>query len=260
MRAPLDPDHGQHHSRSPPQARLVIAILAQAVQDAFGPISNQTPTQKRGLRHEAIDFLTAAAGSKAGWRRLYCSLAGIDADVFRESVIAILEGRRSVVLPYARKTYAEGLTEARDIWGNLRPRPNRTPPQRLPTIRPTPRLPAPLPSLGALVIPDDPCYPSRAGHICTSRRWHDGETSRYLGPLPSLHTPIGQALWAITQVSRSGYNALKNIADDPHDLVQRLQLALPTCDAIWTSKGNRLPEYQPNAGLRLYLKQLPKVA
>lgn len=43
-------------------------------------------------------------------------------------------------------------------------------------------------------------------------------------------------------------------------LIDALRAALPTCDVEWTSQANRLPNYQPNVGLRVYLKQLARDA
>ena len=246
-----------------------MAIFAQAIHDLFGALTGYTPAQKLHHRHEAMVFLTASSGMWYAQRKHYGEVAGIDPDTLRLSIIAILEGHRDPSLPNDKGNNADGLAEARALWASQRNRP--APPavrkaKPLPTLktrpvaRPVAVPSAPLPPPGSLVIPDDPFYPSRAGHICASRRWHDGETSRYLGPLPSLNTKAGQALWAITKVARSGYSALRVLADDPHALVDTLRDALPNCEIDWTSNGERFSEYQQNAGLRVYLKQLANAA
>ena len=73
-------------------------------------------------------------------RARYCSLVGIDPDVFRARIIAILDGRREPNLPYGFGRGDEGLVEARALWAE-RSTPRQTGPA---TRRPT--APAPPPS------------------------------------------------------------------------------------------------------------------
>ena len=146
MRAPNDPDYGHHDSILPPESRPVMAILAQAVQDLFGGLGGLTPTQRRTERHEALSFLTATSGMWYAQRARYCSLVGIDPDVFRARIVAILDGRREPNLPHDHGTQAEGTAQARALWASRRP--------HLPTPSPT-TTPRPL-SLPRIVPRVDP--------------------------------------------------------------------------------------------------------
>ncbi len=242
-----------------PEQRLSAAIIAQAFTDMFLPDSGDEASK-------AAHFLTASYGPSARWRNRLASYLDIDGDQLAARVRSILDGDADP--PGYDTRFLKHLHIARERWVAVsRVQTPSTTTSRLPRIRP-PSLPVPTvtPAISLepedidLAIPDDPFYISGTGHIRASRPWRDGETSRFLGPLPSIHTMIGEAIWTISQGHRSGFNALKHIATDPHAMVETLCNALPSCDVPWSIKGNRLPEYQPNAGLRLYLKQLPKAA
>jgi hypothetical protein len=252
-----------------PEQRLAAAILAQAFTDMFAT-DNREKQAVDTVAVSAMRYLTARHGHSAQWRNQWCDCLDLDGDMLATRVRMILEGQLD--LPGEPR-----LAVARDRWARItqRPAPSDTP-KRLPTIKPAPKppspkkpnpvplsKPAPPPTIDpehlVLTVPDDAFYLATAGHVCASRRWKDGETSRFLGPLPSLHTKVGQALWAITQISRVGHNTLSFIGDRDQ-VIADLRDAFPNCDLYWTSKGKRLPTYQPNAGLRLYLKQLAKAA
>lgn len=124
MRAPNDPDYGHHDSRTRPTAHLVYAIIAQAVQDLFGsPGSNLTASQCSNARRDAMAFLTASSGKSAHWRKTYCDLVGLDADVLRARIVAILDGGDAPTLAYGVGKNPAGLKEARDMWAAPQPTP-----------------------------------------------------------------------------------------------------------------------------------------
>ena len=145
MRAPNDPDYGHHDSRTPPAARLVTAILAQAIHDVFGsPRGVSTTNQASLARQEALIFLVASAGQAAHWRKRYCDLVGIDAEILRSRIITILESEAPPSLAYGLGQHPEGLVEARAMWAAMRPRPSTGIPANLPRIVPKAQPPAPL--------------------------------------------------------------------------------------------------------------------
>lgn len=241
-----------------PEQRLVAAIISQAFTDIFLPDCDDA--------NASLHFLTAGYGPSARWRNQLCSYLDLDGDQLAARVRSILDGDADP--PGYDTRFSKHLHTARERWASVQRAQTATATTtRLPRIRP-PSLPAPTvaptiplePQDIDLVIADDAFYISGTGHIRASRPWRDGETSRFIGPLPSIQSKIGEALWMITQGHRNGFNALGHIADDPHAMVQTLRAALPRCEVTWAMNGNRLPEYQPNAGLRLYLKQLPKAA
>ena len=147
MRAPNDPDYGHHDSRTPPTAQLVYAIIAQAVQDLFGsPGSNLTASQCSNARRDALKFLTASSGSWAQWRRTYCDLVGLDDEILRARIVAVLEGGDAPVLAYGVGKNPAGLKEARDMWASPRPAPKltaATKPKAIPKPAPQPTAPKP---------------------------------------------------------------------------------------------------------------------
>ncbi len=155
MRAPNDPDYGHHDSRMPPESRLVMAILAQAVQDLFGGLGGFTPTQRRNERHEALAFLTAASGMWCAQRNRYCHLVGIDPDALRARIVAILEGQRDPNLPYGRESNEDGLAEARAAWAE-RSRPRPSSPRMVPAPPPSSPPAPPAPPLPRIVQKVDP--------------------------------------------------------------------------------------------------------
>jgi hypothetical protein len=252
-----------------PEQHLAAAILAQAFKDMFGGASNEGGTRDASdtIAVSAMRYLTDRHGQSAHSRNQWCDFLNQDGDMLATRVRMILDGK---IDPPGDERFVARLAVARERWARIsqRPAPSDTP-KRLPTIKPAPKpypvplsKPAPPPSIDpdlVLSVPDDAFYLAIAGHVCASRRWKDGETSRFLGPLPSLHTKVGQALWAITQISRVGHNTLSFIGDRDQ-VIADLRDAFPNCDLCWTSKGKRLPAHQPNAGLRLYLKQLAKAA
>jgi hypothetical protein len=141
MRAPHDPDYGYHDARTPPAAHLVYAIIAQAVQDLFGsPGSYLTASQSSMARRDAMAFLTAASGKSAHWRKTYCDLVGLDEEVLRAHIVAILEGGDAPTLAYGVGKNPAGLAEAHAMWAE-RPRLSQSDlPTRLPRIIPNPHL------------------------------------------------------------------------------------------------------------------------
>ena len=240
-----------------PEQHLAAAILAQAFSDMFAT-DNRDKQAVDTIAVSAMRYLTDRYGLSAQWRNRWCDCLDLDGDMLATRVRMILDGQ--VDLPGESR-----LGIARDRWARIA----RTPApsdksQRLPTIKAAPPLP-PTPPVTIdpsdidLTVPDDPLYVSGSGHLRASRRWKDGETSRFVGPLPSLHTKTGQALWAITQTDRVGHNTISFLGH-PDQVIADLRAALPNCDLCWTSQGKRLFDYQPNAGLRLYLKQLARAA
>lgn len=121
MRAPNDPDYGHHDSRTTPETRFVMAILAQAVSDLFGGLSSLTPHQQRHERQDALLFLTATSGKWSEQRKRFCTLVGIDPDDFRERIVAILDGKREPCLPHDHGSHSEGTAQARALWATRRP-------------------------------------------------------------------------------------------------------------------------------------------
>lgn len=223
-----------------PEQALAAAILAQAYSDMFAT-DNRDKQAVDTIAVSAMRYLTDRHGLSAQWRNRWCDALDLDGDMLATRVRMILDGQ--VDLPGEPR-----LAVARARWARISQRPAPKPKPAPPAVNPD-----------ALTIPDDPFYVSGSGHIRASRRWKDGEVSRFLGPLPSLHTKAGQALWAITQTGRVGHNTISFLGH-PDQVIADLRQALPNCDLCWTSQGKRLPAYQPNAGLRLYLKQLVKAA
>lgn len=232
-----------------PEQHLAAAILAQAFTDMFGGAANQCETRDTvdTIAITAMRYLTDRHGQSAHWRNRWCDFLDLDGDVLATRVRMILDGQ--VDLP-GDKHFAPRLAIARDRWARISQRPAPKPKPAPPAIhRDT-----------DLIIPDDAFYVSGSGHIRSSRRWKDGEVSRFLGPLPPIRSHLGDALWKITQAHRAGAHALHEISGDGPSLIDALRKALPTCEIGWTSQGNRLTEYQPAAGLRVYLKQLAQAA
>lgn len=235
-----------------PEQHLAAAILAQAFGDMFGgaATSSETVTTVDRNAIAAMRFMTDRHGHSAQWRNRWCDFLDLDGDILATRVRMILDGQLD---PDDR--FASRLANARDRWARIA----RTPVsdnKRLPTIKPAPTID---PDAIDLIVPDDPFFVAGAGHIRASRRWKDGEVSRFLGPLPPINSPLGQALWEITQAHRVGLHTVSFLGD-PDQVIADLRKALPTCEIGWTSQGKRLPAYQPKAGLRLHLKQLAKAA
>ena len=239
-----------------PEQHLAAAILAQAFTDMFGGAANQCETRDTvdTIAITAMRYLTDRHGQSAQWRNRWCDFVDLDGDVLATRVRMILDGK---IDPPGDERFATRLAIARDRWARISQRPALLDkPKNLPTIKAAPTPHATI----DLTIPDDPFYVSGSGHIRASRPWKDGEVSRFLGPLPPIRSHLGDALWKITQAHRAGAHALHEISSDGPSLINALRKALPTCEIGWTSQGNRLTEYQPAAGLRVYLKQLAKAA
>jgi hypothetical protein len=231
---------------------LAAAILAQAFSDMFLTDSSEIESVDTVAVH-AMRYLTDRHGQSAYWRNKWCSYLDLDGDTLATRVRMILDGLADP--PGYDARFSQRLDRARDRWARIsQVRPSDLP-KRLPIVKPDP--PFDLRGID-LQIPDDPFFVTQARHIRASRRWHDGETSRFLGPLPSIHSKIGEALWAITQVQRAGANAIKEI--EGLSLIDGLREALPACEIGWTVRGKRLSGYQLNAGLRVYLKQFARTA
>jgi hypothetical protein len=238
-----------------PEQKLAAAILAQAFKDMFGGAANESVTHDTvdTIAITAMRYLTDRHGLLAQWRNKWCDFLDLDGDVLATRVRLILDGK--IDLPGESR-----LAVARERWARISqgPAPSDRP-KRLPTINVVP--PAAIDPVGTdLIIPDDAFYISGAGHIRASRRWKDGEVSRFLGPLPSMHSHLGEALWQITQSHRAGAHSLHAISCDGPSLIDALRAALPKCEIGWTSQCKRLPAYQPKAALRVYLKQLAEAA
>jgi len=113
MRAPNDPDYGQHDSRKTSEARLVHAILAQAIRDLFGPLLGYGDTAL--VRRDAMLFLTGT-GREGQDREILCSVSGYDAEVMRKNIVSILEGSDASTLTYAGRGGFSCIDDARAMW------------------------------------------------------------------------------------------------------------------------------------------------
>lgn len=100
-----------------PELRLVRAIIAQAVQDAFASTgSDSTHDTDAVNRKAAIAFLTAPDGAHARHRNELCELAGFDGTRLRKRVIAVLEGEELENLFDDTRRNKDFLARARTIW------------------------------------------------------------------------------------------------------------------------------------------------
>lgn len=242
-----------------PERRLAAAVVAQAFSDTGATAAREGESADM-IATQAIRFLTDRAGHAAHWRNRWCSFLDMDGDQLAVRVRKILDGE---INPPDMRGVA--LARARERWARLRPATPTAPkasPTRLPSIkRPPPPPAAPIirPTLDPqdidLIIPDDPFHLSQAGHLVASRPWADGEASGILGPLPRFYSKTGQLIWTLCQTHRNGFNALYNLSITTEDAVTLLQTALPHCDVLWSSRGERLTEHRPKACLRLYLKE-----
>lgn len=237
-----------------PERRLWAAIVFRVISDLFFPGAILDPATRR----RALSWLTSASGDLALDRRIACTFAGIDGDLLRLRIIAILNGEVPFdYFPGVRNTEAS-LAEARAMWRAQ---------QRMPARKPVAKITAPVPEptiLPMVAVPnpsvkDDPFYVCPAGHIRASRTWRESEVSCLIGPLPPWHSNLGKALWAITQKSRVGQNALQYFGER-ETLVRELSDAFPTCDVRWFSNGERLPAHRLGAALRIYPKQAAQAA
>lgn len=236
------------------ERRLWAAIVAQVIHDLLSPTALVTPASRR----RALSWLTTASGDLAIDRRIACTFAGIDGDLLRNRVVAILDGKASLDhFPGVRNTDA-ALQEARAMWRTLNcaPKPKLVPKVAEPTAKP---IVLPKVSGTSPPVQDDPFFISNRGHIRASRSWKDGEVSALLGPLPPRHGNLGKTLWAITQKGRVGANNLLYYGERDK-LVQELANFLPTCHVCWVLKGKRLPTHKLFAALRIYPKQVAKAA
>lgn len=244
-----------------PERRLAAAVVAQAFQDMGATCTVATDTADT-IAIQAIKFLTDRSGHAAQWRNRWCSYLDMDGDQLAARVRGILDGE---INPPDMRGIT--LARARERWVRLRPATSTAPeasPARLPSIkRPTLTVTRPTiepEDVDLSTIDDDPFHVSASGHLAASRPWSDGEVSRILGALPPYHSRAGQLIWTFCQTARNGKNALYNLGITADAAIQALKEVLPHCDVLWSSKGERLPEYRPNAGLRLYLKQLANAA
>jgi hypothetical protein len=104
-----------------PEEALVFAILAQAVSDLFGGES----ANERLHRRDAMAFLTAKNGPWALRRREECDYVGIDPDVLRSRIIAILEGKAEI--NHLPERSRKSIVEARAMWAEVKPKPAPAP-------------------------------------------------------------------------------------------------------------------------------------
>jgi len=259
---------------STPEVKLAAAILAQAFSDMTTTDARDTADTDACA---AIRFLTDRAGTSAQWRNLWCAAVNIDGDRVAARVRKLLDGEIEPTDEMRGRAqinaFDKGIARARERWARIKPaapanpKASPTPAPALAIKRPTPPAVAPVPrrtiepeDVDLRHIPDDPFFVSQSGHVVASRPWSDGERSRILGPLPPFHSKAGQLIWQITQRARSGKNAIETLGHTTDAAIRMVKDTLPQCDVLWSAKGERLPEYQLNAGLRLYLKQLPKAA
>ncbi|MCU0825870.1 MAG: hypothetical protein MUE52_00320 [Tabrizicola sp.] len=236
------------------ERRLWAAVVFRVIADLLFPGTNLEPAARR----RALTWLTTASGDLAIDRRLACTFAGIDGDLLRNRIVAILDGDVPFdYFPGVRNTDA-ALQEARAMWRAQ---------QRTPAPKPVSRVAEPaaksivLPKVAVANPPfeDDPFFVGNSGHILAARSWTDGEVSLILGPLPPRNSNLGKTLWAITQKSRVGQNALIYFGERDA-LVRGLADALPTCDVCWVLRGERLPAHKLGASLRVYPKQVAQAA
>ncbi|MFZ5708828.1 MAG: hypothetical protein ACOY4T_03955 [Pseudomonadota bacterium] len=98
-----------------PEVRLCRAIIARVIEDLFGSLGPETNSHAT-VRKQALAWLTASAGSTAWDRDHLCSLAGLDGEVLRRRVIAILEGRLVPGFFSDTRRNSDNLTNARALW------------------------------------------------------------------------------------------------------------------------------------------------
>lgn len=99
-----------------PEVRLCRAIIARVIEDLFGSLGPEANSHA-AVRKQALNWLTASAGSTAWDRDHLCSLAGLDGEVLRRRVIAILEGRLVPGFFADTRRNGDNLTNARALWG-----------------------------------------------------------------------------------------------------------------------------------------------
>ncbi|KQB15292.1 hypothetical protein H9N28_03390 [Rhodobacter capsulatus] len=258
---------------STPEVKLAAAILAQAFSDMTTTDSRDGESADTAAV-AAIRFLTDRAGTSAQWRNLWCAAVNLDGDRFAARVRKLLDGEIEPTVEMRGRAHIsafdKGIARARERWARIKPAAPKAPPTpaRPPTIKrpsPPPAAPVTRPTIepedvDLRHVPDDPFFVSQSGHVVASRPWSDGERSRILGPLPPFHSKAGQLIWQISQRSRSGKSAIETLGHTTDAAIRMVKDTLPQCDVLWSAKGERLPDYQLNAGLRLYLKQLPKAA
>lgn len=104
-----------------PEEALVFAILAQSVADLFGVLAANESLHRR----DAMAFLTARNGPWALRRREECDCVGIDPDVLRSRVIAILEGKAEI--NHLPERSRKSIVEARAMWAEVKPKPAPAP-------------------------------------------------------------------------------------------------------------------------------------
>jgi hypothetical protein len=237
-----------------PERHLWAAIVLRVISDLFFPSTIIDPATRR----RALTWLTSASGDLALDRRIACTFAGIDGDLLRKRIIAILNGDVPFdYFPGVRNTEA-ALDEARAMWRAQQRTPAQKPVRRVAAPPPEPTI-LPMVAVANRPVKDDPFYICPAGHIRASRTWRESEVSCLLGPLPAWHSNLGKALWAITQKSRVGQNALQYFGERDA-LVRELSDAFPTCDVCWFANGVRLPAHRLGAALRIYPKQATRAA
>lgn len=114
---PAFPPTQDRATAASPELRLVRAILAQAIQDAFGSTgSDSTHDTEADIRKAAVAFLTAERGACARDRNDLCELAGFDGVKLRKRVIAVLEGEDLPNLFDDTRRNKDFLARARAIW------------------------------------------------------------------------------------------------------------------------------------------------
>lgn len=237
-----------------PERRLWAAIVFRVIADLLFPGTVLDPAARR----RALTWLTSASGDLALDRRIACTFAGVDGDLLRKRIIAILNGEVPFdYFPGVRNTEAS-LEEARAMWRAQQRTPVQKPVRRVAAPIPEPTI-LPMIAVAKLPVQDDPFFVAPLGHLRASRSWKDGEVSALLGPLPPLHSNLGKTLWAITQKSRVGQNALIYFGERDV-LVRELSDALPTCEVCWFANGERLPAHKLGAALRVYPKQAAQAA
>lgn len=93
----LERTHGFEAVASRPEARLVAAVIAQAIQDLGVRTSAMGDSDRDAAAADAFSFLTDTTGAWAASREHWCLLCDLDGDVLRERVVAFLEGDDAVI-------------------------------------------------------------------------------------------------------------------------------------------------------------------
>ena len=142
MMTPVDPDHGIHQSRTPPEELLIFSVLSRAILDLFGPVGlTSTKGEARQAKSDALSFLTKSTGAWAKRRNDLCDAIGFDGDNVRSRVIQVLEGDRTALATYDGRHELTQVAQARELWEQEKSRSERrkSVPKPTPNLQPRPR-------------------------------------------------------------------------------------------------------------------------